>query len=104
MHEHTSVTEYGMPRKSITTLSLLQNGHILYWYTVMSSPSKCLPRLEVAAAVDAAAAAQEGTAPAASCLWTATVETQSPALPTGTKRGPKDEGEMDHRGGGRVSQ
>lgn len=74
----------------MTTFSLLQNGHILYWYTVMSSPSKCGPLNAVgaaAAAVDEAAAAQEGTAPAAICRCTATVETQSPAPPTAGRQG-----------------
>lgn len=78
-----------MPRKSITTLSLLQKGHILYWYTVMSSPSRCFlpPATPGAATVEAAAAAeQEGTAPAAICLCTVTVETQRPAPPTANSR------------------
>lgn len=95
-YECTSVTEYGMPRKSITTLSLLQNGHILYWYTVMSSPSKCLfpPAAgAAAAAVDAADAEHDGIAPAASCLCTATVETQSPAPPTAERGGDNNDEE-----------
>lgn len=78
----------------MTAFSLLQNGQILYWYTMMSSFTRWAvpPRLTPAEFVfeeevgDAAAAAEQSDTRPPSvtiiCLCTATADKHTPAPPT----------------------